>query len=117
MAQILVNRSSSGSIRSYVVTEHWKLLIDLALEWNDFAMWEDALKADESEWNLARLGLDVVIRAWDVFTFDRVKSMLVHSTLPPCPVSFAHLSHRSIRLAESRRLFTKRWTQGPHSTR
>jgi hypothetical protein len=62
-----------------------EVFIDLAIEWGDFSMWEDALKANKSERDLARLGLDVVIRAWDVFTFDRVKDMFVHSILPLMP--------------------------------
>ena len=79
MAQFLINRRSSA----YIPSEDLKVLIDLALEWGDFSMWEEIFKKNRGD--TSQLSLDVVIRAWDTFAFDRTKNMLVHSILAPMP--------------------------------
>ena len=85
MIRFLINLSSGWP---YAFSNHSTLLIDLALEWGDFAMWEEVLNKTTTEGHAPRLGLDELIRALNVFTFDRTKNMLVHSTLAPIP----HLS-------------------------
>jgi len=77
MAQFLIDRSSLA----YIPSEDSKVLINLALEWGDISMWEEIFKKNRGD--TSQLSLDVVIRAWDVFTFDRTKNTLVHSTLAP----------------------------------
>lgn len=57
------------------------LLINLALDWEDFSMWQQILKKSASEGYAPCLTSDMLFRAWDVFTFDRTKEMFVHSTL------------------------------------
>ena len=47
------------------------LLIDLSLEWNDFAMWEEILK--KSGEHTTKHGLDALARSWGVFALDGVK--------------------------------------------
>jgi hypothetical protein len=56
------------------------LLIDLALEWDDFTMWEEVLKKSGGGKYKVEFSLDTLIRAWGVFTFDRTKNMFaLHS--------------------------------------
>ena len=54
-------------------------LINLALEWGDFAMWEMIQNGKYTP----QLSSDIVIRAWGAFTFDRTKHVLVCSSLRP----------------------------------
>jgi len=64
---------------SHRLPKHVSLLLDLALEWSDFPMWQKTLeKSTQNE--CAHLGLDVLVQAWSTFTFDRVKHTSVHST-------------------------------------
>ena len=85
MAQFLIKNGSLRYSWSRTPPKHPLLLIDLAVEWGDFAMWKEVLKKNPSEVHTAQLSLDVVMRALDVFTFDRIKNTLVHSTLAPMP--------------------------------
>ena len=72
MARFLINHVS--------FPKHSSTLMDLALEWEDLAIWQQAEKA--SSRRLAPPpSSDILIRAWRTFTFDRIKDMLVHSTL------------------------------------
>ena len=101
--QFVINHGSLSSQQSL-------LLIDLALEWGDFTMWQEVLDKD-----LIKLSLNTLIRAWGIFTFDRTKNMLVQSTPTPKPYfrcSRLHLMH----LAELRGLFANKIPQRPRST-
>jgi len=112
MARFLVDRGDlSASSWSRALSDRASLLIDLALEWNDFAMWEKVLKKTTTESFTTQPGLGLLIQAWGVFTFDSTKHMLVHSTLVPMPHSITHLSCHTMHFAESRRLFTASLTQ------
>ena len=93
MAQFLIKHGSLSSGWSHALSEHSALLIDLALEWGDFAMWEEVLKKSTKEGHAPQLGLNELIRAWDIFMFDRIKNMLVHSL--PCLISPAYVSLQS----------------------
>jgi len=111
MAQFLISHGSLSSSWSYTLSECSRLLIDLALEWGDSAMWEQVLEKTTREGHVSRLDLDELIRALNVFTFDRTKNMLVHSTLAPIPHLFCLFF-----LTESRRLSATKLTQGQRST-
>jgi len=111
MARFLINHGSLSSSWSHTLSEHSGLLIDLALEWGDPAMWEEVLEKSTREGHVLLLGLDELIRALNVFTFDRTKNMLVHSTLAPIP----HLLCLSF-LTESRSLSATRLIQVLRST-
>jgi len=87
MARFLVNHGNLSGGRSSTLPEHSLLLIDLALEWADFAMWQEVLKKSIREGQAPKLSLDTLIWAWGVFTFDRTKDMLVQSILTPMPRS------------------------------
>jgi len=111
MSRFLIKHGSLGSDWSHALSEHSTLLIDLALEWGNFAMWEEVLKKSTREGLTPQLSLNELIQAWDVFTFDRTKNMLVHSILAPMP----HFP-RSCFLAEWRRLSAINRAQGPRSS-
>ena len=70
------------------------LLIDLALEWNDLAMWQEVIKKSVSGGDTSRLSSDVLIRAWSLFSFDRTKNTSVYSIIASIPHPFAYVSHR-----------------------
>ena len=95
--------------------ERLLLLVDLALEWADFTMWQEVLKKSVKEGHAPQLGTDTLVRAWGVFTFDRTQDMLVQSTLAPMPC-FPHSRFPpSSCLAESRKSFAINITQRPRS--
>jgi len=81
MAQYLISHGYLGSTWSRALSELELLLIDLALEWNDYAMWEGVSKRVTIEGFTTQSGLGVLVRAWGVFTFDRTKRLLVHPVL------------------------------------
>jgi len=81
MAQFLIGHGDLSTSWSRALSEQALLLIDLALEWIDFAMWEEVLKKTTTEGFTTQPGLGVLARAWGVFTFDRTKHMLVYSVL------------------------------------
>ena len=56
-------------------------LIDLALEWNDLAMWQEVVRKSIGDGDPSSLNSDVMCRAWSVFSFDRTKDMFVHFIL------------------------------------
>ena len=74
MARFLIDRGYLSDCWQ-ALSEQGSLLIDLALEWGDFTMWEEVLRKGASRGHPARLGLDLLVRAWGVFTFDRIKPM------------------------------------------
>ena len=80
-ARFILSRGRLGAPWSHTLSNGALLPIDLALEWGDLAMWEQVLDKSKSGGNTPQLGLDLLVRAWDVFTFDRVKHTSVHSVL------------------------------------
>ena len=78
MAQFILTNGYLGFHRGEV-PEDALLLMDLAVEWNDFAMWEAVLKKSGSEGNPQRLGSAPLIRVWNVFPFNVTRPMLVPS--------------------------------------
>ena len=94
MARFLINHGSlSSGDWSYKLSEHSRLLIDLALEWDDSAMWEEVLEKSTREGHALRFGLEgELVRALNVFTFDRIENVLVHSTLAPIPLCSSFLT-------------------------
>jgi hypothetical protein len=50
-----------------------RFMADLAVQWNDLAMWEQVVKASGSEKKFGVLGLDKFVLAWKKFSFDIVK--------------------------------------------
>ena len=111
-AWYLVNHGDlSTTSWSRAFSDHALLLIDLALEWIDLSLWEKVIKKTTAEGFTTEAGLDLLVQAWGVFTFDRTKHMLVHSIFVPMLHSIAHLSRRPMCLAGSRRQFTVSLTQ------
>jgi len=108
MARFLLNHGSISTPWSHVLPEQASLLIDLALEWSDFSIWQAVLER-ASDRQILQLDADILIRGWGVFTFDRTKHMLVHFTLALFPCS------RFLPLAESGRLFAASLAQRPRS--
>ena len=86
IARFLVNRER--------FPENASMLMDLALEWEDLEIWQEVVEKGLNEGRAPRPSLDMLIRAWGIFTFDRIKYMLVHSTLAPSLVSLAHVLPR-----------------------
>jgi len=119
VVQFLIGPGYLGTYRPDMSSEEALLLIDLALDWKDFAMWEEVLKKTTIGWFTTQSGLGVLVRAWDVFTFDRTKHMSVHFVLGSNPYFITHLSRRSMCLAESRRPFTAlaQWLRSSLSVR
>ena len=79
--------------------EHRLMFIDLALEWGDFAMWDEALQRATSEERAKWFSPEVVIRAWDAFTFDRTKPMSVHC---PCVLALSSYSFPPLPIVSCR---------------
>ena len=113
MAQFILSHGSmSDGWHSHTLSAQALLLIDLAVEWGDFNMWQEVLKRGMSGGYPPQLSADVLIRACDVFTFDRTKHLFVHFILTSTPHSFAHVSLYLVCPAESRRLFAVTIPQG-----
>ena len=73
------------------ISEDTLLLIDLAVEWNDFAMWAKVLKKSGIEESPQLLGSAPLIRAWNAFPFNVTRQMFVPSRLPrPCSIPCAY---------------------------
>lgn len=79
MAQFLLDHGNFDVNWSRKLSEDGALLVDLALEWDDFAMWQEVLKKSTSDKRVPELGSDVLVRACGAFTFDRTKHMFVRS--------------------------------------
>ena len=89
------------------------MLINLALEWGDFAIWE-MIQRSASGGHTPQLSSDVAIRAWGAFTFDRTRRALVCSVLAPMlSLTFLVVQYPFV---ESRRPFTTNPAQGPRSS-
>ncbi|KAF9648913.1 hypothetical protein BDM02DRAFT_3128680 [Thelephora ganbajun] len=76
MARFLLSHGSLSASWSHALSEEVLLLIDLALEWGDFTMWQEILKESAGDGYTLYLSMDVLIRAWGVFTFDRIKHII-----------------------------------------
>lgn len=82
MAQFLLSDGRLGpSYRSgkRTLPEETLLLIDLAVEWNDFAMWEGVLKKSGGDKDPQLLGSAPLIRAWNAFPFSVTRPTLAPS--------------------------------------
>ena len=83
MAQFILTKGhlgpSYGGGRRGAVPEHTLLLIDLAVEWNDLAMWAGVLKKSGGFANPQLLGSAPLLRAWSAFPFNATRPMLVPS--------------------------------------
>ncbi|KAF9646265.1 hypothetical protein BDM02DRAFT_3271099 [Thelephora ganbajun] len=103
MAQFILDNGYFGlsygsDKRGGMLHENALLLIDLAVEWNDFAMWVGVLKKSGIDKVPQLLGSVPLIRAWNVFPFNVTRPMLVPSQhLQPRSVSYAHASNISCR--------------------
>jgi hypothetical protein len=64
---------------SYTLPQMAPILLDLALEWGDFAMWQEVANKSMSNGGTSNIDSDVLIRACNVFSFDRTKAMFVYS--------------------------------------
>ena len=82
------------------------LLIDLALEWNDLAMWQEVVRKSIGNGDTSSLSSDILFRVWSAFSFDRTKDMFVHFILVFVLHPFAYVSHRWMDFAESRKPFS-----------
>ena len=91
MARFLVDNGYLGLSWSREPSDQTLLLANLALEWNDFAMWEGILKRITRDGFTTQSGLGLLVRAWDVFTFDRTKHMFVHPVRISMPYSIAYI--------------------------
>jgi hypothetical protein len=87
MARCVLDRAELKTYWSGGLSTEGSLLVDLALEWGDFPMWEEVLKKSAGGKFPPRLSSDILLRAWSVFTFDRIKHTSVHSTFHPSPVT------------------------------
>jgi len=73
-------------------SEDTLLLINLAVEWNDFAMWAGVVKRSRTDKSPQLLGSAPLIRAWNVFPFNLTQLMWVPPQLPqPCSIPCAHI--------------------------
>lgn len=84
MAQFLLDKGRLGPIYSsgkQKLPEQMLLLIDLAVEWNDFAMWAGILKKSGIDKSPQILGSAPLIRGWRAFPFNVTRPTLVPSQL------------------------------------
>lgn len=82
MAQFVLKNGHLGAVYSggrRSVPENTLLLIDLALEWNDFAMWAAVLEKSKGDVSPQLLGSAPLIRAWNAFPFNIIRPVLVPS--------------------------------------
>jgi len=85
MAQFVLSKGYLGARYSggrSAVPESTLLLIDLAVEWNDFAMWATVLEKSGGVAKPQLLGSTALIRAWNAFPFKVTRPTLVPSPLP-----------------------------------
>ena len=68
----------SGPVWSQMKTTDASFLADLALEWRDFAIWQEILEKCNSRRSAPGLTPDTLLRALSVFTFDRTKTLSVY---------------------------------------
>jgi len=91
MAQFLLGngrlgpRYGSDKRHGARLSEDAQLLINLAVEWNDFAMWARVLKKSGIDKNPKLLGSGPLVRAWSVFPFNVTRPMFVSSEPPSLP--------------------------------
>jgi hypothetical protein len=83
MARYLLDHKASSY--SWTYDQSAPFLIDLALEWGDFPMWQEVFKKSRRDRITPELSSDVLFRAWSVFSFDRTKDMSVLSILASMP--------------------------------
>ena len=98
MAQFILKKGylgvPYGGGRRGAVPENTHLLIDLALEWNDFAMWAKVLEKSGGGANPQLFGSAPLIRAWNAFPFNVTRPVSVSSwPLPPRCIPRTHVSH------------------------
>jgi len=104
MAQFLLSngrlgpRYGFGKRHGAKLPEDAQLLINLAVEWNDFAMWDEVLKKSGIDMNPKLLGSAPLVRAWSVFPFNVTRPMFVSSEPPPSPVFSLVYSRCSSRM-------------------
>jgi hypothetical protein len=89
MAQSLLKHGHFALYSSRSLAAEASVLIDLALEWGDLAVFRKVLEKSARGKYKPQLSLDVVRRACGVFAFDLVKHLFVHSTLAFAPRSIA----------------------------
>jgi len=88
MAQLILSngrlgpRYGFGKRRGAQLPEDTQLLIDLAMEWNDFAMWAGVLKKSGIDKDPKLLGSAPLVRAWSVFPFNVTRPVFVPSQPP-----------------------------------
>jgi hypothetical protein len=51
------------------------IMADLAVQWNDLAMWTQVVKASGADKNLEMIGTDKLIAAWSKFSFENLRPM------------------------------------------
>jgi hypothetical protein len=83
MARYLLDHKTSSY--SWTYDQSAPFLIDLALEWGDFPMWQEVFRKSRRDMITPELSADVLFRAWSVFSFDRTKDMSVPSILASMP--------------------------------
>jgi len=81
MAQLVLSkgylRLSYGAERRGTVPEDTLLLIDLAMEWNDFTMWAAVLEKSGGIVKPQLLGSTPLLLAWNTFPFNVARPTLV----------------------------------------
>ena len=96
MVRFILSRGHLGpgysDKRRGLVPENTLLLIDCAVEWNDFAMWTAILKRSGGYTKPQVMGSTPLIRAWSAFPFNVTRPMLV----PPQPKLPRYTSHTHI---------------------
>ena len=106
MVEFVLNKGYLG-IRLGVLPETTLLLIDLAVEWNDFAMWEAVLQTSGGGRSPHLLSSASLLRAWNVFPFSATQPMSVLSQLLPSGcIPCAHTFHvkTSLQIRQARSL-------------
>jgi len=101
MAQFILKNGHLGPHYGYgsgkrrgMLSEDTLLLIDLAVEWNDFAMWAGVLKKSGADKSPQTIGSAPLIRAWNVFPFSVARQMLVSLQLPQsCSIPCTQISN------------------------
>ena len=98
MVQFILSKGNLGPFysggRRGAVPENTLLLIDLAVEWNDFTMWAAVLEKSGGSAKPQLLGSTHLIRAWNAFPFNITRPTLVPSRfLSPRCIPRTHDSH------------------------
>lgn len=82
MAQFILSNGRLGPSYGYwkrrgTLPEDALLLVDLAVEWNDFEMWVGILKKSGGDKNPQLLGPAPLVRAWTAFPFNVTRPVSV----------------------------------------